>query len=122
MALLFGQPPFQMMIDLNIPNALDFDNVRKFLASGRDDIDMEIRVADDGIAYLSAVTGPTDMDGICFRIGDINMTAHAGEFIGPNAEAVTDDGLVEQVIRTIEKNWKNPPASRLADAEPYRPR
>lgn len=109
-----------MVINLNNPRDLNFANVRDLLASGRDDIDLEIRVTDDGVVFLSDVTGSTDLDGICFRIGDMNTTAHAKEFIGPNAEAVTDDGLVDQVLRTIEKNWENRPASGLADLEAYR--
>lgn len=59
------------------------------------------------------------MDGICFRIGDANMNAHDGEFIGPNAAAAKDDGLVDQLLRTIAKNWQIKPQSRFAEMEPY---
>ena len=107
------------MIDLNNPQDINLDNVRQMLASGRDDIDLELRVTNDGIFFLSEVTVPEDLYGICFRVGDINLTAHAGEFIGPNAEAVNDNRLVDQVLRTIEKNWENKPASGYADLEEY---
>lgn len=120
MALFLGHGISCMGINLNNPRDLNFANVRALLASGRDDIDLEVRVTEDGIVVLSEVTGPKDMDGICFRIGDMNTTAHAREFIGPNAEAVTDEGLVDQVLRTIEKNWGNRPASGVADLEAYR--
>lgn len=118
--ILFLDTRHPVVINLNNPLDLNFANVRALLASGRDDIDLEMRVTDDGVVFLSDVTGPKDMDGICFRIGDMNTTAHAREFIGPNAEAVTDDGLVDQVLRTIEKNWENKPASGVADLEAYR--
>lgn len=91
------------LINLNKPGDLNFANVRDLLASGRDEIELEIRVTNSGIVFLSEVTGPVDMDEICFRIGDMNMDPHDAEFIGPNAAAVTDDGLVEQVLKTIEK-------------------
>lgn len=120
MALFLGHGTSCMVINLNNSRDLNFANVRALLASGRDDIDLELRVTDSGIVFLSEVTGPEQMDGICFRIGEVNMNAHDREFIGPNAAAVTDDGLVDQVLRTIEKNWKNKPLSGFADIEEYR--
>jgi hypothetical protein len=106
-----------MTIDLNKPHDLNFANVRKLLASGRDDIDLEIRVTDSGIVFLSDVTGPEEMEGICFRIGDMNMNANDREFIGPDAAAVTDDILVDRVLRTLAKNWKIKLQSLFADLE-----
>jgi hypothetical protein len=108
-----------MTINLTNPNDLTFANVRNLLASGPDDIDLELRVTDSGIVFLSDVTGPERMGGICFRIGEANMKAHDGEFIGQNAAAVNDDGLVDQVLRTIAKNWQLKPQSRFAEMEPY---
>ena len=108
-----------MTINLNNPNDLTFANVRRLLSAGRDDIDLELRVRDDGIVFLSDVTGPEHMDGICFRIGDANMNAHDKEYIGPDAMAVTDDKLVDQVLRTIAKYWQMKPQSRFAEMEPY---
>lgn len=108
-----------MTIDLNKPHDLNFANVRKLLASGRDDIDLEIRVTDGGIVFLSDVTGPEEMDGICFRIGGMNMDANDREFIGPDAAAVTDDKLVDQVLRTLAKYWAIKPPSLFAELEAY---
>lgn len=108
-----------MTINLNNPNELNFANVRNLLASGRDDIDLELRVTDGGIVFLSDATGPEQMDGICFRIGEANMNAHDREYIGPSAAAVTDDKLVDQVLRTIAKYWQMKPQSRFAEMEAY---
>jgi hypothetical protein len=108
-----------MTIDLHNPHDLNFANVRKLLASGRDDIDLEIRVTDGGIVFLSEVTGPEEMAGICFRIGQMNMDAGDREYIGPDAAAVTDDKLVDQVLKTLEKYWAIKPISRYADLEAY---
>jgi len=108
-----------MTINLNNPGALNFANVRALLASGRSDIELEIRVTHGGIVFLSDVTGPHGMGEICFRITDMNMDPEDAEFVGPNAAAATDDGLVDQVQRTIEKNWKHKPSRRSVDLEPY---
>lgn len=108
-----------MNIDLNNPRALTFDSVRDLLASGRTDIELEIRVTHGGIVFLSDVTGPHDLDDICFRITDMNMDPEDAEFVGPDAVAAIDDGLVDQVQRTIEKNWKHKPSGRSVDLEPY---
>lgn len=108
-----------MTINLNNAGELNRASVRQLLAGGRDDIDVELRVTDDGIVFLSEVTGPERMGGICFRIGGMNTDAHDREFIGPNAAAMTDDNLVDQVVRTIAKYWEIKPVSRYADLEPY---
>ncbi len=108
-----------MTINLNNPGELNRTNVRQLLAAGRDDIDVELRVTDNGIVFLSEVTGPERMGGICFRIGGMNTDAHDTEFIGPNSAAMTDDNLVDQVLRTIAKYWEIKPNSRFADLEPY---
>lgn len=108
-----------MTIDLNNPRDLNFANVRTLLASGRNDIDLEIRVTENGIVFLSDVTGPEEMDGICFRIGEMNANAGDRDFIGPDAAAVTDDKMVDQVLRTLTKNWAIKPGSRFAELEAY---
>ena len=108
-----------MTINLNNPGELNKTSVRELLATGRDDIDVEIRVTDAGIVFLSTVTGPVQMGGICFRIGGMNTDAHDREYIGPNAASITDDNLVDQVLRTIAKYWEIKPSSRFADLEPY---
>lgn len=107
-----------MKIDLNNPKDFTFANVRKLLASGNAEIDMEVRVTEDGVAFLSEVTGPEQMEGISFRIGDIAMNAGDGDFIGRAAKAATDDKLVDQVFRTLKKYWSNP-GSTCVDVEAY---
>lgn len=106
-----------MTIDLNNPDNLNYANIRALLASGREDIDLEIRVTDNGIVFLSDVTGPEEMGGICFRIGEMNMDAYDGEFIGANAAAVTDDVLIEQLLKTIKINWKRKLVRRTVSLE-----
>jgi hypothetical protein len=104
-----------MQIDLNNQHDFAFSNVRKLLASGRNDIDMQVRVSRDGIAFLSDVTGADEIDEVSFRL----HTMDAGnEFIGPSAEAASDDIVVAQVYRRLKNNWPNP-TSAHADVEPY---
>jgi hypothetical protein len=110
-----------MTINLNNLGALNFANVRTLLAAGRTNIELEIRVTHGGIVFLSDVTGPHDLDDICFRITDMNMDLNDAEFVGPNAAAATDDRLVDQVQRTIAKYWKNKPSRPSVDLEPYFP-
>ncbi len=108
-----------MNIDLNDPQALTIANVRALLASGRTDIELEIRVTLEGKVFLSDVIGPHGMEGILFRITDMMMDPDDAEFVGPNAAAASDDGLVRQVLDTLEKNWKHKPSRRSVDLEPY---
>lgn len=107
-----------MKINLQNPQEFTFANVRKMLASGNAEIDMEVRVTKDGFAFLSEVTGPEQMEGISFRISDIAMNAGDGDFIGPAARATTDDKLVDQVFRTLKNYWPNP-GSTCVDVEAY---
>jgi hypothetical protein len=108
-----------MNIDLNDPQALTIANVRAFLASGRTNIELEIRVTLEGNVFLSDVIGQRHMDGILFRITDMMIDPADAEFIGPNAAAASNDGLVRQVLDTLEKNWKHKPSRPSVDLEPY---
>jgi hypothetical protein len=92
-----------MKIDLTIPSEFTVENVRKMIASGKDGANSELRVTDEGIAYLSDVTGPEQLDGVRFRV----ETWNAGEgYVG--SEAAKDDGWVQAIYDCLKKHWPYP--------------
>ncbi|MGO2201221.1 hypothetical protein [Pseudomonas helleri] len=52
-------------IDLN-NRTFTLDDVRQLIASKDDSVDRQLRVTDDGIAYISDITGAEHKDGLSF--------------------------------------------------------
>lgn len=104
-----------MQIDLNNPKNFTFDNVRKLLASGRNDRDTQVRVSTDGIAFLSDDTGAKNIAGLAFRLHTMDAD---NDYIGPDAGAASDPVLVAQVFYCLERNWPTPTSTHV-DVEPY---
>lgn len=104
-----------MQIDLNNPRDFTFDNVRKLLASGRNDRDMQVRVNKDGIAFLSTLIAAEKIEDLAFRL----HTMDAGnDFIGPEAKAAKDPVHVAQVFYCLKRNWPTRVSAEV-DVEPY---
>jgi hypothetical protein len=87
-------------IDLKNPDELTTDNVREFLRSGDDSTNTQIRVTNDGIAYLSKTVGGHDLEGVKFQM----ETFGAGNgYVGEGA--ANDDEWVREVHETLREGW-----------------
>jgi hypothetical protein len=93
-----------VQIDLNTPDGLTLEAVRQLLASASDDEHTQLRVTKDGIAYLSAVTGGQDIDGLLFRL---ETWAKGSGYVGN--VAASDEVWVMQIYNALRDNWPNPP-------------
>lgn len=94
-----------MQIDLNSPDGLTLENVRRLLASASDNVHTQLRVTRGGIAYLSSgVVGGTDIEGLLFRL----ETWAAGSGYVGNV-AASDEVWVMQVFNALKQNWPHPP-------------
>lgn len=99
----YGKRRYSMKIDLTNPTNFVLENVRALLASGDNDIDIQLRVTMDGIAFLSDITGPERRDGLLFRLETWDAE---GNHVGPKAAA--DDEWVNRIYECLKKNWPNP--------------
>jgi hypothetical protein len=104
-----------MQIDLDNPLEFTFDNVRKLLASGRNDQDVQVRVRTDGIVYLSYDTHVADKTALAFHLE--TMASH-NDFIGPKAKAASEPVYVAQVFFCLQRNWPDR-TSYSVEVEPY---
>lgn len=87
-----------MQIDLNSPDGLTLENVRRLLASASDNVHTQLRVTKGGIAYLSSgVVGGTDIEGLLFRL----ETWAAGSGYVGNV-AASDEVWVMQVFNALK--------------------
>ncbi|SIS09520.1 MULTISPECIES: hypothetical protein [Pseudomonas] len=94
-----------MQIDLNAPDGLTLDAVRRLLASASDDEHTQLRVTKAGIAYLSSgVVGGVDIDGLSFRL---ETWAKGSGYVG--LVAASDEVWVMQIYNALKDNWPNPP-------------
>ena len=92
-----------MQIDLRDPTALTLQAVSDLLASKDDSVHRQLRVANNGIAYLSDTVGANQISGLAFRF----ETWLAGNgYCG--AAAAADLKWVKQVFDDLEENWPNP--------------
>ena len=94
-----------MQIDLNDPEALTVDAVRRLLASASDDLHTQLRVTKAGIAYISSsVVGGTDIDELLFRL---ETWAAGSGYVGKIA--ASDEVWVMQIHNALKDNWPRPP-------------
>jgi hypothetical protein len=89
-------------IDLNNPNEFTLENVRQLIRAGDVNRNSQIRVRNDGTAYLSYVVGNQQLEGLQFRLE--TFSAGSG-YVG--IQASEDDAWIEQVFRSLERNWSN---------------
>ncbi len=92
-----------MEIDLNDPQALTLENVRKLIASKDDSANRQIRVTKDGRVSLSDVVGSQDLENLAFRF---ETMGRGNGYVGPDAAA--DDALVQRIYDALKKNWPTP--------------
>jgi hypothetical protein len=94
-----------VQIDLNTPDGLTLDAVRRLLASASDDEHTQLRVTKGGMAYISSgVTGGQDIDGLLFRL---ETWAKGSGYVGN--VAASDEVWVMQIFNALKDNWPNPP-------------
>ena len=94
-----------MQIDLNNPEGLTLEAVRKLLASASDDEHTQLRVTQAGIAYISSgVVGGTDIEGLLFRL---ETWAKGSGYVG--LVAASDEVWVMQIFNALKQNWPKPP-------------
>ncbi|MFJ4196805.1 hypothetical protein [Pseudomonas sp. NPDC089534] len=94
-----------MQIDLNAPDGLTLESVRRLLAGASDDVHTQLRVTKGGMAYISSgVTGGQDIDGLSFRL---ETWAKGSGCVG--RVAASDDVWVMQIYNALKDNWPNPP-------------
>lgn len=94
-----------MQIDLKNPEGLTLSAVSQLLASASDDVHTQLRVTQQGIAYISSgVVGGVDIDGLLFRL----ETWAAGSGYVGNV-AASDEVWVMQIFNALKENWPNPP-------------
>jgi len=102
LSTLIGESDSNIEIDLNNPNEFTLENVRQLIRAGDDNRNSQIRVRNDGIAYLSYVVGNQQLEGIQFRL----ETFQAGnEYVG--IQASEDEHWIEKVFHTLEQNWSS---------------
>lgn len=91
------------MLNLSHPENLTHEAVARLLASGDDSSHSQLRVRQDGHAFLSKVVGDRDTEGLAFRFE--TFSAGAG-CVGP--DAATDTQFVARITAAIAKNWPSP--------------
>jgi predicted component of type VI protein secretion system len=84
------------------PKVLTLDAVRKLIASKDDSRHRQLRVSEDGEAYLSDVVGNRNLQGVRFRLE--TWSARNG-YSGKTA--AQKDGWVRSVYNTVRKNWES---------------
>ena len=97
-----------MKIDLKVPGALTLDTVRQLLGSKDDSEHRQLRVTNDGIAFLSDDVGFDNIDDVLFRFE--TWIARNG-YCGPDAAA--DDEWVREVYNDLKTNWPEPKSSYI---------
>jgi hypothetical protein len=94
-----------VQIDLNTPDGLTIEAVRRLLASASDDQHTQLRVTKGGIAYISTgIVGGIDIDGLSFRL---ETWAQGSGYVGN--VAASDEVWVMQIYNALKENWPNPP-------------
>ncbi|MDO6480959.1 hypothetical protein [Shimia thalassica] len=97
-----------MQIDLKNPAELTHENVRRLLASKDDSEHRQLRVSDEGVAYISDDVGLDNLNGVATRF----ETWSAGnEYCGLKAAA--DDKWVASVLDDLRHVWPDPPATYI---------
>ena len=90
-----------MTINLNEP--FTTDHVARLLASKDDSAHRQLRVTEEGIAFLSDEIGNNNINDLAFRL----ETWVAGNgYVGP--AAASDSHFVARIEKALRDNWPNP--------------
>lgn len=92
-----------MEINLDDPDSLTLENVKKLISSGMDETNTQLRVSKGGIAYLSKTVGNEDVDGLAFML---EVWIAGNNYVGNKAAA--DEIWVTRVFNCLKSNWPTP--------------
>ena len=92
-----------MKLNLNSPDDLSVEGVRRLLASEKDSQNWQLRVLSDGTAFLSSEVGNVNTEGLAFRL---ETWVHGTGYVGKAASR--DEEWVAKVYKTLTENWPNP--------------
>lgn len=95
-----------MYIDLNDSANLTMNNVRNLIASGCDLTHSQLRVSNEGIAYLSKDIDPGERDDVAFRL---DVWQAGNEHVG--LKASEDTKWVTRIYDCLKTNWPKPTSS-----------
>jgi hypothetical protein len=96
-----------MQIDLNEPGALTLQSVKQLIASVGDSTHTQLRVRDDGVAYISnTAIGNIDTDGLAFRL---ETWCAGNDYVG--LRAASDADWVNRIYTVLQENWPKPSCS-----------
>ena len=95
-------------IDLNDPNEFTRENVAKLIGSELDTHNWQLRVTDQGIAFLSDVVGGEALEGIAFRL---ETWCARNNYVG--FSAMHDTNWVGAVFKDLQDNWPAPKDSLI---------
>ncbi|MCC4290638.1 hypothetical protein [Vreelandella aquamarina] len=95
-----------MLLDLNTPYT--HDDVAELIASKDDSHDRQLRVSNDGIAYLSDDVGADNLDGVLFRLGTWDAgDSHVGDAAAAHQE------WVSRIYNALQKHWPKPASTYI---------
>lgn len=97
-----------MQIDLNNSTEFTLDNVRKLIASGSDNTHTQLRVNQNGIAYLSKIVGNIEVEGLAFRL-ETWITGNG--YVGSNA--AQDTHWISKIYECLKANWPSPSSTYI---------
>lgn len=90
-------------INLNIPGELSLESLAALIASKDDSAHRQLRVTNQGIAYLSDDVGAKNIDGLAFRY----ETWSAGtDCVGKHASK--DLQFIQALYDSLKSNWPTP--------------
>jgi hypothetical protein len=90
-------------IDLKDPAQMTRDNVARLIGSVLDTQHWQLRVTKDGLAYLSAVVGSEEIDGLAYRF---ETWCAGNNYVG--FQAAHDEIWVGHVYEDLKANWPHP--------------
>lgn len=99
-----------MNLDLNNPEQFTLAGVKTLIASKSDSRTWQLRVTQEGIAYLSNKDGAEFIDGLAFRLESWD---EGNGYVGEKASC--DDEWVQRVFDCLASNWPEPSCSYIDD-------
>lgn len=98
----------EIEVQIDVRKEFTMEDVRKLLASKDDSQHRQLRVTNNGIAYISDEVGADNIDGLAFRF----ETWIAGNgYCG--LKASQDASWVSEVFDDLKKNWPNPKSTYI---------
>ena len=92
-----------MSINLNNPKEFTLRGVQKLIASVDDSKNRQLRVTQDGKAFISDKVGHQDIEDLAFRL---ETWDEGSDYLGKNASS--DKEWVERIYNCLKENWPNP--------------